>query len=241
VKEILSVVIPSFRGASILSKQLPVFIQYLKKSEFDFEIIVVDDGSDDSGETAEVVRNLGCRLILQPVNLGKGAAVRRGILECAGTYIIYTDVDIPFEFNSFDRFVQTLRDGGQVVVGDRTLPDSTYFSQISFVRKTGSDLFSFIVSRLFTDGLHDTQCGMKGFTRNAAFRIFPYSRINGFAFDVEVIMLAIRNDFRISRLPVRLRCNDSKTVKVLKHGTIMLFDLLRILFFQKTGLYDRTP
>ena len=236
----LSFVIPTYKGASILQKQLPSFIKYLNEKDILHEIIVVDDGSDDDGQTQEVAEQLGCCFLANKNNQGKGASVRKGVLAAKGEYICFTDVDIPFEFEDYRSFYNCLKDNNSdIVVGDRTLPGSTYFTEISFKRKLGSDIFSAIVSKLFTAGLYDTQCGMKAFKKDVAQDLFSVSRINRFAFDVEIISIAVKRGYTVDRQPVKFRCNESKTVKVIQHGIGMLLDLFRIQFNHIVGRYKK--
>ncbi len=226
----VSIVIPSYQGAEILEKQLPPFIAYMEIHHPAFEILVVDDGSQDAFRTARLCHQNKCSYLNFDKNQGKGAAVQKGVLEAKGDFILFTDVDIPFQYENITSFIQSLQsENYELVVGDRSLPASNYFKKISFLRKLGSDFFSFLVSRVFTDGLNDTQCGLKGFKRDIARELFSQSIIKGFAFDVEVLYLASRQGYKRKRLPVQLRCNESSSVKVLYHGAGMLIDLFIIL------------
>ena len=234
----LSIILPTYKGAGILKNQLPAFINFLEEKNIEHEIIVVDDGSNDNGETKEAATKLGCIYLENVRNTGKGSAVRKGILMAKGDYCIFTDIDIPFHYEAFTRFIDFLeKKDFDIVVGDRNLPESSYYTKISPIRKLGSDIFSAIVSRIFTAGLYDTQCGMKGFKKEIAKDLFSVSKINRFAFDVELISIAVKRAYTIKRLPVSLRSNESNTVKVIQHGMGMLFDLTRIIFFHWTGVY----
>ena len=225
----LSVIIPSYKGAPILEKNIPFLLEYLKRQIYSYEVIIVDDGSGDNGETEKTVRKLGCLFFNNPFNEGKGAAVRKGMLLAKGEYRIFTDVDIPFETDAFEIFLHFL-DLKQfdMVIGDRTLPGSSYFTEIPFSRKIGSAIFTFIVGRFVTSGMFDTQCGMKGFRKKTAEKIFSLSMINGFAFDVELIYIALKNKWAIKRLPVKLRNQEGSSVNLLKHSPEMLMDLFKI-------------
>lgn len=235
----LSIILPSYKGASILRNQLPDFIAFLNNREIKHEIIIVDDGSQDNGKTKQVAKEIGCVFFENKKNLGKGASVRKGVLASKGNYICFTDVDIPFSYESYISFYDHLKNKNfDIVVGDRNLPESTYFSKIGYTRKLGSDVFSAIVSKLFTAGLHDTQCGMKAFKRNIAIDLFSVARVNRFAFDVELISIAVKRKYSIKRLPVQFRCNESQSVKVILHGLGMLLDLVRIQFNHIIGKYN---
>ena len=94
-----------------------------------------------------------------------------------------------------------------------------------------------MVGGLIKNGLNDTQCGLKGFTADTAISLFSKSRINGFAFDVEILYLAGINNFRIQKVPVKLRTKNSSSVRVIKHGIMMIFDLIKIKKNQIFKLY----
>lgn len=234
----LSIVIPSFKGSESLQNNVPGLLNYLKGKNFSYEVIIVDDGSDDNGETEKIVKGLGCLFVQNKKNLGKGGAVRAGMLSAKGDYRIYTDVDIPFEFDAFDKFLHYLDvKEFDVVVGDRTLPGSVYFAEISRLRNIGSKIFSFIVGRFVAGGYFDTQCGMKGFKATVANDLFSITKINGFAFDVELLYISLKRNYDIKRLPVVLRCQEGSSVNVLYHGFGMLLDLYRMKWNQIRGKY----
>ncbi|MBA3900074.1 MAG: glycosyltransferase [Bacteroidetes bacterium] len=235
----LSVIVPSFKGADILKNNLPVLMDYLSKQSYSSEVVVVDDGSLDMGATQKVALNLGCRYTENPMNMGKGAAVRRGIQFAKGRFLIFTDVDIPFETEGIERFLYYLDfKEFNIVVGDRHLPGSSYFTEIPASRKIGSAIFTFIVGRFVTTGMFDTQCGMKGFRKETAEALFNVGRINGFAFDVELIYIALKRNLDIKRLPVRLRNSEGSTVSLLKHSLDMVVDLLKIKYNHTMDRYE---
>jgi dolichyl-phosphate beta-glucosyltransferase len=225
----LSIIVPSYKGAAILEKNLPVLLNYLKLQHYASEVVIVDDGSKDGGQTRAIAEKLGCTFTENPINMGKGAAVRRGMLSASGKFRIFTDVDIPFETSAIEKFLHYLDfKEFDMVVGDRQLPESSYFTEIPASRKFGSAIFTFIVGRFVTTGMFDTQCGMKGFKGPIAEELFKIGTINGFAFDVELIYIALKRNLDIKRLPVRLRNSEGSTVSLLRHSPEMVVDLLRI-------------
>ncbi len=234
----LSIVLPSYRVASTLRKELPPLMAFLDTKGIHREIIIVDDGSGDDGETARVATEHGCACIAFRTNRGKGAAVRAGVLAAAGDFIIFTDADIPFAYDALPHVLHYLDfKEFDVVTGDRTLPGSSYFSRISGMRRIGSSVFSFLVGRFVTTGIFDTQCGLKGFRRDAALKLFRPGRINGYAFDVELLYLALKFNMDIKRLPVALRSNEHSTVSLLRHAPGMFLDVFRIKWNHMTGKY----
>lgn len=236
----LSIILPSYKGAEILKKHLPDFIRYLNQRGLAFEIIVVDDGSNDGGATQAAADENGCIYLANPRNLGKGAAVKKGMLSAKGDFRIFTDVDIPFHFSVMDQFFRYLDfKEFDVVIGDRTLPQSAYFKKIMPLRKIGTKVISRIIGIFIAGGLFDTQCGIKGFRAAVAEDLFSKSRIRRFAFDVEILYIALKRNYDIKRVPVQLRCNEGSTMKIFQEGLRLILDLLKIKWNYLHGFYDQ--
>jgi dolichyl-phosphate beta-glucosyltransferase len=236
----LSVVIPSYRSSEALLKNLPYLMDFLREKISDFEVIVVDDGSKDDGATAAIAAENGCRFLSYPNNLGKGGAVRFGMQHAIKEIRLFTDADIPFETEAIEKMVHYLTEKEyDVVIGDRGLHDSNYFTEISAKRRFGSGFFTFIVGRFITTGISDTQCGLKGFRAKVADDLFQVSRINGFTFDVELMYISLKRNYDIKKIPVSLRSQDGSSVSVLRHGFGMVLDLFRIKRNHMMGKYTR--
>src|SRR5215211_5015579 len=99
----LSMILPSYNGAETLARHVPVLQQYLRHLGITWEIVIADDGSDDAGATQQAAGRLGCVYVGNPVNQGKGAAVRRGMLAARGAFRIFTDCDVPYELTTIGR------------------------------------------------------------------------------------------------------------------------------------------
>jgi glycosyltransferase involved in cell wall biosynthesis len=178
------------------------------------------------------------KLIRFPENRGKGAAVRAGMLAASGRSRFFTDVDLPFELSVFLPATRYLLDRRyHLVVGDRTLQDSRYHLDIGVKRRAASFLFSQFVSKLVTGGFFDTQCGFKGFRGDVAQALFSRTIIDRFAFDVEVLYLALRHRLDIKRVPVVLRNNETSSVRLVRDSSRMLLDIFRIKAHQVAGHY----
>lgn len=236
----LSVIIPSYKSAGVLQNNIPYLADLLRTRGIGFEIIIVDDGSRDEGLTRQVSDKLGCRYISHDTNLGKGAALKKGMLEAKGQFRIFTDADIPFEAEAFEKFLHYLdQKEFDIVVGDRTLEGSSYHRKIPGLRKVASSWFSFLVGRFVVGGMFDTQCGLKGFRGEVADDLFGVSRIKGFTIDVEVLYIALKRNYDIKRLPVILRSQEGTSVKILKHSFTMFGDLFRIKLNHVRRRYDK--
>lgn len=236
----LSIVLPSYKDAELLRSQLPAFIAWLNAKIGSYELIIVDDGSDDAGATENIAKENKVIFIRQEKNSGKGAAVRKGMLAAKGEYRIFTDADIPFEFEAIENFLHYIKEKEfDIAIGDRRLPDSNYFSKIKGARKVGSNIFTFFVGRFITTGFSDTQCGIKGFKGKVADDLFSVARLNGFAFDVEILYIALKRNYDIKRLPVHFRSNhDDSSVSLMRHAPGMLMDLFRIKWNHLRGNYN---
>jgi len=234
----LTIVIPAFGAADILEKNLPVLFEYLNKQTYSSEVIIVDDGSDDDGATRKIAQNFSCIYSRNPVNMGKGASVRNGMVIATGRFRIFTDADIPYELDVIGTMLKYLDiKEFDLVIGDRHLKDSSYFYKTPWLRRFTSAFFTYFVGTIVTTNFFDTQCGVKGFKSHIADYIFERTRINGFSFDVEILYIALKSTFEIKRIPVRLRNQEKSTVKVFKHGFIMFFDLFKIKFNNMRGFY----
>ena len=236
----LSLLIPCYNSNGILKKQLPELIRFLGNQSISYEIIIVDDGSKDGSELESIAQEYGCNYLSNPKNMGKGASVRNGVKHSRGQFIIFTDSDIPFEYDAINSILKYLDvKEFDLAVGDRTLETSRYFDDIPFRRKMGSNIFTFFVGRFVTTGMNDTQCGIKGFRKEIAEDIFGVSRINGFAFDVETIYISLKRNYDIKRIPVKLRNQEGTSVSLLKHTLPMILDLLLIKWNHVRGYYNK--
>jgi dolichyl-phosphate beta-glucosyltransferase len=206
------------------------------RTRFDrFEIIVVDDGSTD--QTAAVAESLGARVIRLARNTGKGAAVRAGMLAAAGDYVLFSDADLSTPIEELEKMWPHLTGAADVVIGSRDLPDSKIERHQNFLRETMGKTFNLFVRVVAGLPYRDTQCGFKCYRRVAAQAIFQRTRIDGFAFDVETLVIARRQGQHVIELPVRwINAPDSK-VQVLRHPAQMLAELFVIRWHDLRNRY----
>jgi dolichyl-phosphate beta-glucosyltransferase len=201
-----------------------------------WEIIVVDDGGGDFTQQ-EWSDNSRVRLITETVNRGKGAAVRAGMLAAKGAVRIFTDVDLPYGTDLIPVMASYLNQQFHVVIGDRTLPDSRYRQTISPLRRFASTSFTAMVGTMVTGGFFDTQCGLKAVRGDVADALFPLLQVERFAFDVELVYVALKHRLDIKRIPVRLLNNETSSVRLLRDSMRGAVDLVTIKANQVRGLY----
>ena len=235
----LSIVLPCYRGAKIARQSIAVLIDYLPRTSLSWEVIVVDDGGGDF-DARLWVDDASVQLLCLPRNRGKGAAVRAGMLAAQGRARIFTDVDLPYDLELLPVIAEYLLNRGfHVVVGDRTLPGSSYALEVDWKRRIASGIFSTFVGTMVTGGFFDTQCGLKGFRGDIADQIFAIARLDRFAFDVELLYLALSFRTDIKRVPVRLRNNETSSVRLLRDSSQMFADVMRIKYHQLRRSYHR--
>ena len=234
----VSVVLPCYRSAGLARRSAGALERYLGAAFDSFEVVVVDDGGGDFDGSWPVPEEGPVRLIRLPANRGKGAAVRAGMLASRGRVRVFTDVDLPYDLELIAASVRYVEERGfHLTVGDRTLPGSSYALEVGWRRRLASAVFSQLVGTFLTGGFFDTQCGFKAFRADVAEALFGMARIDRFAFDVELLYLALLYRADIKRIPVRLRNNETSAVRLLRDSLGMLLDVARIRLLAWRGAY----
>jgi dolichyl-phosphate beta-glucosyltransferase len=239
----LSVVIPAYNEESRILPTLESVHAFLSKHFADFEIIVVNDGSKDS--TSQVVTDFarhheGVRLIAYEVNKGKGYAVRAGMLAASGNLILMNDADGSSPIQEVLRLKEAMLDGADIVIASRAKPDPTRVVKALAYRTYMGNTFNGIVQWLLLPGLKDTQCGFKLFKRPVAQDIFSCARIDGYAFDVEVLYIAKCRNYKIVEIAIDWTNIAGSKVNVLIDSTKMLFQVIKVKLNSMCGHYKRS-
>jgi dolichyl-phosphate beta-glucosyltransferase len=192
--------------------------------------VVVDDSSTD--RTADTVRAVTARcaavraLVLGPRNLGKGRAVRTGMLSARGRFRLFTDADGATPIAELKRLEPALMAGADVVIGSRALPDPSVSVRSLPHRRRAGRAFNLLVTGVGLGGIADSQCGFKAFTARAAQTLFGALTTNGFGFDVEVLLRARAAGYRVVEVAVNWADQRGSKVGVLKNGPGMLAQVL---------------
>ncbi|KHE92953.1 MAG: glycosyltransferase family 2 protein [Candidatus Scalindua rubra] len=239
-KGYLSVVIPAYNEERIIGNTLEKIISYLKTENFEYEIIVVIDGSTDS--TAEVVKKYEqlmdkLTILVNETTMGKGYSVKRGVLESKGDFVLFTDADLSTPIEEIGKLFFWLNKDYDVAIGSRGLKESQVEIHQSFVRGRMGKTFNKIMQLIIFTGFKDTQCGFKCFKRHSADKVFVKQIIRGFAFDVEILLIARRQGFRTKEVPVKWLNSPFSTVHIIKDSLSMLFDLFRIKYYDISKRY----
>jgi dolichyl-phosphate beta-glucosyltransferase len=228
----LSVVIPAYNEEKRLPKTLEEIDKYLRNQDYEYEILVVNDGSKD--KTAEVVRNQtsvikNLKLIDNKVNQGKGAVVRQGMLEAKGEFRLFTDADNSTSIDQIEKIWPEFEKSFDIVIASRDIKGAILDPPQPWLRRVilGE---GFKIFRKFIVGLweiEDTQCGFKCFKRKVVEKVFPKCKINRFAFDPEILILAKKMGYKIKEIPVQWK-NDPESKVKFKSIIKMAIDLFRL-------------
>ncbi len=224
----LSLIIPAYNEAERIGASLGRALDYLAAQPYDYEVLVIDDGSRDA--TADVVHRFtgDClQLLRQPHNMGKGAAVRRGMLAAAGEHRIFSDADFSTPITELPRMLEQMREY-DVVIGSRAIDASYIKEHQPWYRESMGIIFNRLVQILAVPGIQDTQCGFKGFHARAADDIFGRTKIDGFSFDVEALFLARSLGYTIKEMPVEWRNDARSTLNPISDSLKMFQELIKI-------------
>lgn len=222
----VSIIIPAFNEALRLPTTLLLTSDYLEGK--DYEIIVVDDGSND--ETASVVLKMSklrpkIRLISLSKNEGKGKAVRVGLSEAKYSICGFIDADGATPIEELDKLLKALQEGFDIAIGSRALKESKVETLI--YRRVFGRVFNFFVNLISVPGIADTQCGFKFFKNEAFKKISPHLTCNRFGFDVEILLLARKLKLRIAEVPIKWTNIPGSKVNLLTDSTQMFFDIIK--------------
>jgi glycosyltransferase involved in cell wall biosynthesis len=203
------------------------------------EIIVVDDGSSDG--TIEIIEKFRAsrphvRLLQDPLNRGKGHAVRRGMLAAHGQWVLYTDADLSTPIEELDGMLAAGSTGADVVIGSRGVDRSLIEVHQPAYREWSGRIFNAAMRLIIGMDFRDTQCGFKLYNAAAARAVFQSQRLDGFGFDVEDLFVACQRGFTVIEVPVRWSDSPGTKVSLLK-GLKSFFELVQIRYWHLSGKY----
>jgi dolichyl-phosphate beta-glucosyltransferase len=240
----ISVVIPAYNEEERIGATILRIKDYLEKKGYEYEIIIVDDGSND--KTAEVVsRFLPCpqaglpqiQLLQNKENKGKGFSVKRGVLNSKGDYILFSDADLSTPIEELDKLLEYLKSGFDIAIGSRGLKESDVRIHQAWYRERMGKIFNLLVRIFVLRGIKDTQCGFKCFSRGTAYKLFPKQLLEGFGFDVEILYLARKEGYSIKEVPVKWYNSPQTRVNALRDSVRMFTELVKIRINDWKGKY----
>ena len=235
----LSLIIPAYNEAGRIGPSVEKAFRYLETVDYDAEIMVVDDGSSDDTINAvkkvfdskpATLSRVSTRLIPLGRNMGKGAAVRRGMLEAKGKIRIFTDADFSTPIYEIAKVIPLIDSAEyDIVIGSRAADGRVLVKKHQpWYREAMGRFYNVLVQLFVFRGIRDTQCGFKGFNEHAATILFSKQKVDGFSFDVEILYLARRHGYRIREIAVEWYNDERTTVGALSDSAKMFWELLRI-------------
>ncbi len=230
---LLSIVIPAYNEECRLPGTLEALASHCRRFPFPWEVIVVIERSTD--RTVELASAIATRhgeisVIVNQVKRGKGYALRTGVGMASGEIVLTMDADLSVPVEFIDAFMSRLEANPSidVLIGNRRHPDTVIEVRQSRLREVLGNVFSRLVRILTGSELTDTQCGFKALRRNAAVEVYSRQTVDGFACDVETLMLAERMGFTVRSLPVRWINSPESKVRIVRDSMRMLWDVLLI-------------
>ena len=235
----LSVVIPAFNEELRIQGTLQRIVEFLDAQSYSWEVVVADDGSTDAtawltGEVAASHDNV-THLGLQ--HRGKGWAVKQGMLAAAGEYRLLCDADLSVPIEQVERLLPPHAHGADIAVGSREQADSQRIGEPSHRHMMGR-VYNALVRVLAVPGLKDTQCGFKCYRGEIVPRLFAAQRMDGFAFDAEVMFLAWKAGLTIREIGVDWYYGRGSKVRPVIDSLVMTGDLLKIRWNYIRGRYS---
>ena len=233
----LSLIVPTFNEESRIKSSLQEIVDYLHGQAYLWEVLVVDDGSEDA--TKDIVSEFASveprvRLNVQP-HKGKGHAVKEGILAAIGSYRFLCDADLSMPIDQLSRFLPPAREGYDIAIGSREVPGA---------RRIGEPPYRHLMGRVFNQAvrlvgvdLKDTQCGFKCYAGSRVRDLFRLQRMDGFGFDVEILFLAQKRNLRIVEVPIDWYYRSQSRVRPVQDTLKMLRELMTIRLHEMRGYY----
>lgn len=236
----LSIVIPAHNEEHRLPPALEKIDQFLKTQSFDAEVIVVENGSSD--RTLAVAQDYATRLpYVRPLTVdtrGKGLAVKAGMLAARGEFRFICDTDLSMPIEDIVKFLPPTTTGFDVMIATREGPGARRIGEPAYRHLMGR-INNLIIKVMAVRQFEDTQCGFKMFTRAAAEDLFEVQRMSGIGFDVELIFIALRRDYKIKEVPITWYFDSDSRMLLVKDSLRMLQEIWQIRQNWRNGVYAR--
>jgi dolichyl-phosphate beta-glucosyltransferase len=237
-----SIILPAFNESARIGPSLEKALAFVRKQQWDVEIVVVNDGSRDN--TAAIVKEFmvnapELQLLENPGNRGKGYSVRNGMLNAHGEILLFSDADFSSPIQESLKLIAALEQGADVAFGSRWLLAETQTKRQSLLRQFVGRAYNVLLRLMLGLPYKDTQCGFKACTRHAAEVIFTRQQIEGWGFDPELLFIARKFGLKMTEVPVEWANDDRSKINPITDGLKMFWELLSIRVRSFANRYDR--
>jgi dolichyl-phosphate beta-glucosyltransferase len=236
---LLSLIIPAYNEGERLPQTLPGVASFVERQTFISEVIIVNNNSADN--TREVAMSFADRYpfirVMDEPRQGKGAAVHTGMRAAAGEYLFMADADFSMPVEEVSKFLPPLLSAYDVAIGSREAPGAVRHNEPEYRHLMGR-VFNFYVKALAIPTLEDTQCGFKCFRRDVAADVLNYQTIDGWAFDVELLFIALRRGYKVVEVPINWYYGENSRINPIRDTFNMIREVLRIRMNGWRGAYD---
>jgi dolichyl-phosphate beta-glucosyltransferase len=231
----LSIIIPLYNEEKRLKKSLKILTNFLSdKNKNKTETIFVSDGSTDNTNdliNSFIIKNkkkYNLKLIKYKKNVGKGYAIKKGIMSATHEWQLICDADMSVNVNQFQKWYKKkmIKNKNVAYFGSRNHKNSKITSTIK--RRYFGLIFIYILKFLFKIDVEDTQCGIKVFNKNYSSRVFKKLKSYRFVFDVEIVLILWKNNVHIQELPLKWVHKKDSKLSLVKDMPIMFYDILKI-------------
>lgn len=236
---LLSIIVPAYNEAARLPKTLPQIADFILEQPYRAELLIINNNSSD--DTRAIACDFASEFpfvrVLDEPNQGKGAAVRTGMLAANGDYLFMADADLSMPIGEISKFLPPVLDDYDVAIGSREVQGAVRYNEPEYRHLMGR-IFNFIVRVLAVPGFHDTQAGFKCFRRQVALDVLSRQTIDGWAFDVELLYIAMRRGYRIVEVPIHWYYRQNSRISPLKDAVDMVREVLHIRLNGLQGRYN---
>ena len=236
----LSLIIPAFNEEKRIGKSLEQILRFCNAQAYVYEVLVVDDGSTD--DTVSLVRERfgdcpGLSIIQEAKHLGKGSAVRKGMLHGNGEYLFFSDADLSVAVESLPAFLTALENHSDVAIGSRRARGAKIEIHQPKLRELMGQVFTQLANLVLGLRHTDVTCGFKGFRREVTHELFARQRLDNWSFDAEILFLARLRGYRVVEIPVVWRNDQGTKVRIWKDAVNSFLGLLAIRLNHFVGKY----
>jgi dolichyl-phosphate beta-glucosyltransferase len=237
---LLSIVIPAHNEEHRLPPSLEKIDSFLSTQPYEAEVIIVENGSHD--RTVAVAESFAKThpyvSVMKVDTRGKGLAVKAGMLAARGEYRFICDVDLSMPIEEIVKFLPPNVGDGEVIIGTREGEGAQRIDEPHYRHLMGR-ILTYIVKLMAVRGFEDTQCGFKMFTRSAAEDLFSVQRMTGIGFDVELIFIAQKRNYKIKEVPITWYFDADSRMRLIQDSLHILVEIWEIRRNWRKGLYAK--